>query len=46
MTALGFILFMIGACGMDSNIRIIPILMIVAGMAMLYVGQKRRENNG
>ena len=44
MTALGFILFMIGACGMDSNIRIIPVLMIAVGATILLLG--RRNYNG
>ena len=45
MTTLGFVLFIIGACGMDSNSRVIPMVMVTVGMMMLYVGQKRRENN-
>ena len=45
MTALGFALFIIGACGMDSDVRLIPMVMVAVGMMMLYVGQKRRENN-
>ena len=43
MTALGFILFILGASAMDSSSLIVPVMMIVAGMAMLYVGQKGRK---
>lgn len=46
MTVLGFLLFIIGACGMDSNSRVIPMMMVAVGMLMLYVGQKERKNNG
>ena len=45
MTALGFVLFIIGACGMDSDVRVIPMMMVAVGMVMLYLGQKRRKNN-
>lgn len=43
MKAIGFVMFMFGACGMDSDIRVIPMMMVAVGMVMLFAGQKVRN---
>ena len=41
MAALGFMLFIIGACGMDSTYRVIPTLFLAAGLALLFHAVRR-----
>lgn len=41
---LGFLLFMVGASAMDSDIRIVPVLMIVTGLALVVRGYRKCLN--
>lgn len=43
MATLGFLLFVTGACGMDSAHRFVPAMMIAAGMALLFSAGRRLE---
>lgn len=36
MAAIGFVLFLLGGAAMDSERLFIPIMMILAGIAILY----------
>ena len=44
MTAAGFVLFLLGACGMDSDVRAVPIAMVAAGMVLIMFGMRRLKN--
>lgn len=45
---LGFLLFMIGAGGMDSNNQLVPAVMVLLGLAILAISAfvERREKHG
>ena len=45
MKTLGFVLFIAGACGMDSESLIIPTLLIAAGLALVFVGRREHGNH-
>ena len=40
MKALGFALFMVGACGMDSEYLFIPTMLICIGLALIWIGRR------
>lgn len=42
MAAAGMILFMAGAAGMDSDYRLIPVAMVLGGMALIWAAVRRK----
>lgn len=42
MKALGMALFMVGACGMDSEYLFIPTLLIVMGLTLIWIGRRSK----
>lgn len=42
MAALGMILFMLGASGMDSNSLLAPATMAVVGIVMVFIEGRRK----
>lgn len=43
MTILGFILLLLGGSAMDSNSQVIPILMVLAGITILFIKERRMQ---
>ncbi|MBO7341001.1 MAG: hypothetical protein J6U66_13165 [Lachnospiraceae bacterium] len=41
----GTVLFMIGACAADSDSLAIPVVMILAGLALCYASAQKLEKN-
>lgn len=48
ITKLGFLLFIIGAAGMDSPNRTAPVIMVLSGLAIIAVSAflERRKHHG
>lgn len=42
MAAIGFTLFFVGAAGMDSDYRLIPVAMVLGGMALIWAAVRRK----
>lgn len=42
MATLGFALFFLGAAGMDSDRMFVPILMVLGGMALIWIKARRK----
>lgn len=42
MAAVGMVLFMLGASGMDSNNILIPATMALAGIVMIFIEGRRK----
>lgn len=46
LCGVGFVLFMVGACGMDSESIVVPAAMILIGLMILFAESRNEEKNG
>lgn len=44
MKAIGFVMFMVGACGMDSEYLFIPVMLIGIGLALICAGRRNYDD--
>lgn len=42
---IGFVLFMIGACGMDSESIVVPASMLLFGLALAFIASRNEKQH-